>query len=71
MRSLEFLGLCVLIYGCGWLTWKYFQPDYERLKKEGGPEWSRTEKVTTWAVVAGALIGGTAIAALLVRLDPR
>ena len=69
MRSLETIGFCAVAYGCGWLAWKHFQNDYERLKKQGGPEWVRIEKVTAWSVIGAAIIGGSLIAAALIWLD--
>jgi hypothetical protein len=71
MRSLEDIGLLVLIFGCGWVTWKFLEPRYQRAKEEGGPEWVRMERLTVWAVIGGALIGGMSIGAILVWLDSR
>ena len=71
MRSLETIGFCTVAYICGWLAWKYFQADYERLKKVGGPEYVRIEKLMTWSIIGAALIGGAAVATALIWLDGR
>jgi len=71
METLSTLGFVVVAYTCGWLTWKYFENDYKRLKETGGPEWARIDRLTTWSVIAAAIGGGILVSMLLIWMEGR
>lgn len=71
MQSLLTLGFAAVACGCGWLAWKVFEIDYQRLKKIGGPEWVRIERLTVLSVIAAALGGGTLVTLALIWLEGR
>ena len=62
MSSLEFIGAYTIVVGSGWLAWKFFESNYERAKKRGGPEWIRMKRLTILGV-GGAAIGSGLLAA--------
>jgi hypothetical protein len=71
MRSLEDIGLLALVFGCGWVIWKVFEPRYISAREKGGPEWFRIERLTVWSVIVGAIVGAMLIGTILVWLDSR
>jgi hypothetical protein len=71
MRSLETIGLFALLFGWGWIAWKYFEADYVRLKATGGPEWARIERRTIWSIIVVAIVGTMLTTTAFIWLDGR
>jgi len=69
MRSLETLGIWVVVFAWGWVTWKYFEKDYITARENGGPESARIEKITVWSVIGAALVGGVLTTMFLIWFD--